>query len=118
MRLDLTPALKESLTALASGGSHGRWLTLGGGLVIAQVAFAILALSGAGLLVRTLENLKSINPGFDTHNILLFTMDPSLNGYTSAQTRSLYSQILQRIEAIPGVVSATYSFDSLLSGNY
>src|SRR5207302_7950619 len=61
MRLDLTPALKESLTALASGGSHGRWLTLGGGLVIAQVAFAILALSGAGLLVRTLENLKSIN---------------------------------------------------------
>src|SRR5207253_9478018 len=48
----------------------------------------------------------------------LFTMDPSLNGYTSAQTRSLYSQMLQRIEAIPGVVSATYSFDSLLSGNY
>src|SRR5437870_13054829 len=77
-----------------------------------------LPISGAGLLVRTLENLKSINPGFDTHNILLFTMDPSLNGYTSAQTRSLYSQMLQRIEAIPGVVSATYSFDSLLSGNY
>jgi len=118
MRLNLTPALKESLTVFATGASTNQRLNLGSGLVIAQVALAILALSGAGLLVRTLENLKSINPGFDTHNILLFTMDPSLNGYTSRQTRSLYSQMLQRIEAIPGVVSATYSFDSLLSGNY
>jgi predicted permease len=118
MRLNLTPALKESLAAFASGASPRQRLNLGSGLVVAQVALAILALSGAGLLVRTLENLKSINPGFDTRNILLFTMDPSLNGYTSRQTRSLYSQMLQRIEAIPGVVSATYSFDSLLSGNY
>ena len=118
MRLDLAPALKESLRALATGAAAKRWLNLGGGLVVAQVALAILALSGAGLLVRTLENLKSVNPGFDTHNILLFKMDPSLNGYTSAQALSLYSQMLQRIEAVPGVISATYSFDSLLSGNY
>ncbi|HEX8879276.1 MAG TPA: ABC transporter permease [Candidatus Acidoferrum sp.] len=118
MRLDLAPALKESLRAPATGASARRWLNLGGGLVVAQVALAILALSGAGLLVRTLENLKSVNPGFDTHNILLFKMDPSLNGYTSAETLSLYSQMLQRMEAVPGVISATYSFDSLLSGNY
>src|SRR2546429_642067 len=96
MRLDLTPALKESLTALASGGSHGRWLTLGGGLVIAQVAFAILALSGAGLLVRTLENQKSINPGFDTGSIPLFQMDPTLNGYNGARSKGLYSELLPR----------------------
>ena len=117
-RLDLTPALKESLGTLATGASARQWLNVGSGLVVGQVALAILALSGAGLLVRTLENLKSINPGFDTHNILLFTVDPSLNNYTSAQARSLYSQMLQRIEAVPGVISATYSFDSLLSGNY
>lgn len=118
MRLDLAPSLKESLRALATGAPARQWLNLGGGLVVAQVALAILALSGAGLLVRTLENLKSVNPGFDTHNILLFKMDPSLNGYTSPQALSLYSQMLQRIEAVPGVISATYSFDSLLSGNY
>ena len=118
MHLNLAPALKDSHRALATGASARRWLNLGGGLVLAQIALAILALSGAGLLVRTLENLKSVNPGFDTHNILLFNMDPSLNGYTSAQTHSLYSQMLQRIEAVPGVISATYSFDSLLSGNY
>ena len=118
MRLDLAPALKEGLRALATGRATRPWPNLGSALVVVQVALAILALSGAGLLVRTLENLKSINPGFDTRNILLFNMDPSLNGYTSAQTHSLYSQMLQRIEAVPGVISATYSFDSLLSGNY
>jgi predicted permease len=117
-RVNLTPALKESLAARPTGASTWQWLNLGSGLVVTQVALAILALSGAGLLVRTLENLKSIDPGFDTRNILLFNMDPSLNAYTSAQTHSLYSQMLQRIEAVPGVISATYSFDSLLSGNY
>lgn len=118
MRLDLTPALKETPAALAAGASTRQWLNLGSGLVVAQVALAILALSGAGLLVRTLENLKSINPGFDIRNILLFRMDPSVNGYTGEQSKSLYSELLARIEAVPGVLSATYSFDSLLSGNY
>src|SRR5437870_6089330 len=51
-----------------------------------------LPISGAGLLVRTLENLKSINPGFDTHNILLFTMDPSLNGRSEEHTSELQSR--------------------------
>ncbi|HXE36046.1 MAG TPA: ABC transporter permease [Verrucomicrobiae bacterium] len=116
-RLDLTPALKDSTSALATGESRRRWLNLGSGLVIAQVALAILALSGAGLLVRTLENLKSVNPGFDTRNILLFRMEPALNGYTGERSKNLYSEMLARIEAIPGVLSASYSFDDLLSGN-
>src|SRR5216110_421415 len=77
IRLDLTPALKESPAALATAASRSRFLNLGGALVIAQVALAILVLSGAGLLVRTLQNLKSINPGFDTRNLLLFRMDGS-----------------------------------------
>src|SRR5262249_54496121 len=116
-RLDLTPALKESTSALAAGASPRRWLNLGSGLVVAQVALAILALSGAGLLVRTLENLKSINPGFDTRNILLFRLDPGLNGYDgpgSKKSKNLYSELLARLQTIPGVLSATYSFDDLL----
>ena len=116
-RLDLTPALKESTSALAAGASPRRWLNLGSGLVVAQVALAILALSGAGLLVRTLENLKSVNPGFDTRNILLFRLEPSLNGYSGERSKNLYSELLARLQAIPGVLSATYSFDDLLSGN-
>jgi predicted permease len=117
MRLDLTPALKESPAALAKGASRGRWLNLGGSLVIVQVALSVLVLSGAGLLVRTLKNLKSIDPGFDTRNVLLFDMDPGLNSYTAAQTHNLYSQLLERLEVLPGVLSATYSFDPLLSGD-
>lgn len=116
-RLDLTPALKESPLALAAGATPRRWLNLGSGLVVAQVALASLALSGAGLLVRTLENLKSINPGFDTRNILLFRMDPSLNGYSGERSKTFYAELLARLQAIPGVLSATYSFDDLLSGN-
>ena len=116
-RLDLTPALKESTSAFAAGASHRQWLNLGSGLVVAQVALAILVLSGAGLLVRTLENLKNINPGFDTRNILLFRLEPSLNGYTGDRSKNLYSELLARVQAIPAVLSATYSFDDLLSGN-
>ena len=117
IRADLTPALKESPAALATAASRSRFWSLGGTLVIAQVALAILVLSGAGLLVRTLQNLKSINPGFDTRNLLLFRMDPSLNGYKGPRSKSLYAELLARIQAIPGVLSATYSFDDLLSGN-
>src|SRR6267154_1870754 len=109
--------LKESPAALATAASRSRFLSLGGALVIAQVALAILVLSGAGLLVRTLQNLKSINPGFDTRNLLLFRMDPSLNGYKGPRSKSLYSELLARIQAISGVLSATYSFVDLLSGN-
>ena len=116
--LDLTPSFKESTARPSSATSRSRWLNVGGSLVIAQVALAVLALSGAGLLVRTLKNLRSINPGFETRNILLFEMDPSLNGYTAGRSEGLYSELLARLAAIPGVLSATYSFDSLLSGNY
>src|SRR5256884_10009306 len=44
-------------------------------------------------------------------------MEPSLNGYTGERSKNLYSELLARIQAIPGVLSATYSFDDLLSGN-
>jgi predicted permease len=114
--LDSTPSLSHA--ALSSARSRSGWLNLGGWLVIAQVALAIVALAGAGLLVRTLRNLKSVNPGFHTRNLLLFRIDPTLNGYTDTQSKNLYSELLSRLEALPGVVSATYSFDSLLSGNY
>jgi predicted permease len=114
MHLNLTPALKESPTTLA-GGASPRWVSFGGSLVVVQVALSVIVLSGAGLLVRTLENLKSIDPGFDTRNILLFAMDPTLNGYTDAQIHGLFFQLQQRLEALPGVLSASYSFDPLLS---
>ena len=70
-RVDVTPALKESAGNLSSATRAGsRHFGLSSSLVVAQVALSVLVLVGSGLLVRTLVNLKSIDPGFDTHNIL------------------------------------------------
>src|SRR5262249_42591433 len=84
-------------------------------LVVAQVALSVLVLVGAGLLVRTLTNLKSIDPGFDTRNILLFGVAPKLNGYGEAQIYALYRDLQNPLGSLPGVISASYSSVALLS---
>ena len=118
-RVDLTPMLKEgagSSSAVARPG--GRWLSAGDGLVVAQIALSIVVLVGAGLLVRTLENLRSINPGFDPQNVLLFGIDPTLLGYSPTQIQNLYRDLQTQLAAVPGVTSVSYSSDSLLSNGW
>ena len=118
-RVNLTPSLKESATSLPGTAAHmGRRFRLGDALVVAQVALSIVVLIGAGLLVRTLRNLHSINPGFDPQNVLLFGINPNLAGYTDQQTQQLYADLQERFTAIPGVISASYSEDALLSGGW
>jgi predicted permease len=115
IRVDLTPALKEG-----AGGSNpathrsGRWFTAANMLVVAQVALTVIVLAAAGLLVRTLENLKSVNPGFDTRNILTFRVDPTLIGYKRTEMDSFYQDLQNRLAAIPGVRSVSYSLRPLL----
>jgi predicted permease len=118
-RVDLTPSLKESASSLPGGAAYtGSFFRLGDALVIAQVALSIVVLIGAGLLVRSLRNLQSINPGFDTRNILLFAIDPKIVGYTDAQTQQLYSNLQERLAALPGVISVSYSEEALLAGGW
>lgn len=83
-----------------------------------EVALSIVVLVGAGLLVRTLLNLQAVNPGFDTSNLLLFGINPTMAGYKDEQMMHLYSDLQQRFAALPGVVSAAYSDEPLLSGGY
>jgi len=117
-RVDLTPALKEGTrSSAAEGRARGTWFSLGNGLVIAQVALAVVVLVGAGLLVRTLQNLRNVDPGFDTRNLLTFGLDPTLIGYKTPQVDAFYKDLQQRIEAIPGVESVSYSNSTLLSGS-
>jgi predicted permease len=115
-RVNLTPALKEGEGSSASSGhSAGKWFSIGNALVVAQVALAIVVLVGAGLLVRTLANLRSVDVGFDSHNILIFGIDPSLAGYKGAQIDSFYRDLQGRLAETPGVKSASYSMMPLLS---
>ena len=118
-RADLTPSLRENASTIPGAALQGAWrVRLGDALVVAQVALSIVVLVGAGLLVRTLHKLQTLDPGFDTHNVLLFGIHPSLAGYTDHQTVQLYQQLQARFEALPGLVSASYSADTLLSQSW
>ncbi|HEX3684824.1 MAG TPA: ABC transporter permease [Bryobacteraceae bacterium] len=106
----VVPALKLAHTDLQAGireggrGSTGGHQRTQGVLAIAQVALALVLLSGAGLLFRTIHNLWSVNPGFDTQHIITFQagLSPSLT-QTAASTRAAYQQITERIREVPGV---------------
>ncbi|HEU4509147.1 MAG TPA: ABC transporter permease [Pyrinomonadaceae bacterium] len=110
-RVDVTPSLKES--GRSSSSVHRSLLSRG--LVVVQVALSLLLLVGAGLFVRTLINLQRVDPGFNTQNLLLFEVQPSLIGYKDEKLRQVYEQIGQRIEAVPGVQAVTFSRVPLLS---
>jgi predicted permease len=117
-RLDLTPTLKERVgSSVGESRASGRWLNAGNGLVVAQVMLAVVVLVGAGLLVRTLQKLRNVNPGFDTSNLLTFQLDPTLIGYKTPQIDGFYRNLKERLATLPGVESVSYSSDTLLSGS-
>jgi predicted permease len=116
-RVNLTPTLKEGEGSSASWGrAGGKWFSMSNALVVAQVALAMVVLVGAGLLVRTLQNLRDIDVGFDSHNILIFGIDPTLAGYKSEQVYSFYRDLQGRLSETPGVKSVSYSMMPLLGG--
>ena len=115
-RVDLTWALKESSPTTDRWAGRNTRFQLGSALVVAQVALSVIVLIGAGLLVRTLENLRSVNPGFDARNILLFGINPGRLGYKDAQISTLFRELRDRLAVLPGVSSVTYSSIALLNG--
>jgi predicted permease len=112
-RIDLTPALKES----GRGTSGVSRSVLSKSLIVAQVAMSLVLLIGAGLIIRTLHNLQTVDAGFNRHNLLLFHLDPNLLGYKGERLANLYKQVFERIEAIPGARYVTFSRNALLSGS-
>ena len=114
-QINLVPALKGTGSASARVGRR-RW-GLGSKLTLCQVALSVVVVVGAGLLVRTLANLKGIDPGFNTERLLLFGIDPTLSGYKNPQIQSLYRDLEGRLSALPGVISVAHSSDTFLSGH-
>ncbi len=116
--LSLSSSLKAGDSGFSTGvGTPHRRITFGGVLVAVQMALAIIVLVTAGLLVRTLTNLKHLNPGFDAQSVLLFSVDPRLAGYKEPQIDNLYRDLQEKFSSLPGVTSATFSWLPLLSGS-
>jgi len=113
-RVDLTPALKDK----ARGSSAVSRSLLSRSLIVAQVALSLLLLIGAGLFLRTLMNLQRTEPGFNTRNLLLFSVEPGYIGYKDERLAQLYRGIAERLEAVPGVQAVTFSRNALLSGGH
>ena len=105
--MDLNSTLKEGS---ARSGSGLRQNKARGLLVVAELALAVVLLIGAGLLIRTFTSLRSVVPGFDAHNV--FTMETALTGTQYDRTAGISlkaSQVLERLQAIPGVETAAAS---------
>ena len=100
-RTRLSPGL--NLRGAASGSFIPKFL------VAAQVTLSLILLVGAGLFLRTLRNLERQDLGFENHKLLLAQLLPEAAGYTPKQLSGLYEKILDRVEALPGVRSATLS---------
>jgi len=112
-RIDLTPTLKD--TGRSSSAASRSLLSKS--LVVAQVAMSLLLLVSAGLFLRTLHNLQNVAVGFNSENLLLFSVDPNLLGHKDTALANLYRQMFDRIEAVPGVNAVTFSRNALLSGS-
>jgi predicted permease len=101
-------ALKASAHG-SSGFGAGRGWSLKQTLVAAQLALSLVLLTGAGLLLQTLRHFSDLDPGFDRDHILTVWLDTHMAGYRQTQLSALYQRLIERMEAIPGVRSASLS---------
>jgi len=115
-RGDIESTLRGASGRTTSGAAAAR---LRSGLVVAQVAFAFVLLIGAGLLVRSLANLSSINPGFDPANVLGVSLIlPDRTYPTGPQQEGFYRDLVRRVRAMQGVQGAgVVNFPPLIGPN-
>jgi predicted permease len=114
-RADIAASMKGAIRA---GASSGLRLGFANGLVVFQVAVSLPLLIGAGLFLRTLQNLMAQELGFEDDRVLVARIaNPQIAGYSADQLPALYQSLLGRVQALPGVRSATLDSSSPFSGN-
>jgi predicted permease len=113
-RPDPWTTLKDTVGSIAGTGGS---LFLRKGLVTAQVALSFLLLFGAGLFVRSLQNLKTTDTGVFLDNLVTFQLSPSLSGYDAPRAVRLYQDLLDRLRSAPGVRSAALASVPILAGS-
>jgi putative ABC transport system permease protein len=103
-RADVNEALKQGQSHGSSDARGGRTRRF---LVVSEVALSLVLLTGAGLMIRSLWELRKVRPGFDPHNVLTMTVPLPANRYSSpAGQINFFQEVLTRIRALPGVDSA------------
>jgi predicted permease len=114
-RADLVSNLKES-EPLAGARGLPLLLKPRSLVVVLQVALALVALIGCGLLLRSLERIFAIDLGFDSERLAVVTVSPGEQGFEQEQAREIYRALLERTRALPGVEAAALSENRLLRG--
>ena len=114
-RVDLNTILKGTAKGTVGGVSQRSGVTVGKSLVVGQVALSLVALIAAGLLVHSFQKLTHVELGYDSDHLLQFGTYPSPDNY-QGPANQLHKQLLERIQAIPGVAGASLSLSGLFSG--
>jgi len=112
LRPDLASALRQNAGTASKGSQRFRKVAVG-----AQIALSVLLLGGAGLFVRTLDNLRHQSVGFDTTHLATFSLDPTTSGYGEDRAAQIVNNALQALRQIPGVTNASATTDPELTGD-
>jgi putative ABC transport system permease protein len=123
LTVGLIPALQASRNDLQIGLQQGSMRTAGGhhstrrALVVAEVALALVLMVGAGLLLRSLERLFAINPGFDVAQVLTMQVQTSARRFDKETNDRFFAQALETIRQVGGVKGAAFTSQLPLSGD-
>jgi len=109
-RVSMGPALKGG-TGLRAPGR----ISLANALVVLQVGSSLVLLIGAGLFLRSLHNIRSVDPGFDPEHMVVLTIEPALSGYSQQATQNFFDRLVERARTQPYVVSVSPANVSPLS---
>ncbi len=106
-RLELAPALKEGRGVIGTRSRN----RLSRGLIVGQVSLSLMLLAGAGLFLRSLIKLMSVDTGFDKQNVVVVGVDPAAAGYqVDRRWENTMERVEERVSAVPGVRSASFAF--------
>jgi len=115
-KIDLAGALKTDSVGVVGGGGRA-WVR--SGLVVIQVSLSFVLLVGAGLLLQSLQRIRTTSPGFSTHGVLDTAVNLVSAGYDAPRAQTFQDELLDRVKALPGVESATFARMTPLSyGSY
>jgi predicted permease len=107
---DVIPELKGAASSQTGGLAMRKFL------IVFQIALAVVILFSAGLLTRTLSQLRTVDLGFDPARVITLSVDPAMNGHRPEEAERIFADILTRLRAQPGIRAASLAVVPPLSG--